>query len=197
VRLSAQQVIHLKNVKTANEAWRSAKRNAVARARIVADEEIRSYQAAMDHEVRLAFEAEVPKLRIGRDGLGTSDPKTLEDSLSRTVAVAAERAAKIATDPLAERYAFDETTGVLTVTLDGQTLDAAAEAQGWASETAAQAGVTSAEFQMMTRDDGSHYIAPLSPSFIDSHSLAHPVIAWAYEAKNEAEALAWLGAKLA
>ena len=86
MNLSPVQKAHLQNVSVADRAWREAKTSARLRARFLADEEVASYLAARDHEVRLAFEAGVPKIRLRLEGLGTSSPETLDGSLARTEA---------------------------------------------------------------------------------------------------------------
>ena len=84
VTINATQAMHIANVKTARAALRTAKAYSEARAKEIVATEMRAYQAALDHEVRLAFTAGVPKAQLRRDGLGTTDSKTLEDILKRT-----------------------------------------------------------------------------------------------------------------
>lgn len=84
MKLDPAQQDLLSAVSTADIAWRDARRDAFARAKIIVDDEIRSYLAARDHRVRLAFEANIPKAAIGREGLHTSSPSTVNDSLART-----------------------------------------------------------------------------------------------------------------
>ena len=186
VTINATQAMHIANVRTARTALRNAKAYSEARAKEIVVEEIGGYQAALDHEVRLAFTAGVPKAQIRRDGLGTTDSKTLEDILKRTEGAAAALAGKLETDPLAHRYAFTA-PDVLTVTLAGQTLGEAGERVDHVGEIP-----TSAEFQVLERDDGSLYLKTITPAH-DADFNKHPIVTWGRE--HEAEALAWYEAR--
>jgi hypothetical protein len=84
MKLNLAQAAHVARVRAADFAWRNARFGAAARAKIVAEKEVAGFLAARDLEVRLAFEAGVPKSQIGKDGLSTTSPVTLEESLART-----------------------------------------------------------------------------------------------------------------
>lgn len=92
MKLNDKQAMHVRNVKIVDDQWRNAKRDAISRARTAAEKEVADYLAARDHEVRLAFEAGVPQLQISRDGLRTTSPIAVRESLARTAARAAVRA---------------------------------------------------------------------------------------------------------
>ena len=187
VTINATQAMHIANVKTARAALRNAKAYSEARAKEIVATEMGAYQAALDHEVRLAFSAGVPKAQIRRDGLGTTDSKTLEDILKRTEGAAAALAGKLETDPLAHRYAVTG-PGVLTVTLAGQMLAEAGERVDCVGSEIP----STADFQVLERDDGSPYLKTITPGH-DAEFNAHPIVAWGRA--HEAEALAWLAAR--
>lgn len=189
-KLNPAQEMHLRNVKSAAVAYKNAKVGAIARAKIAADEEVENYRARMDYEVRLAFDAGVPKKQIREIGLGTSAPITLVESLSRTVTVGGSVGVK-ETDPHASRYSWERVRGSLTVTLDGAELDAAADAQDWTAPDAIAAGVDRAEFTVNIRADRSRYVSALTDDYLPEHERRHPVVAWAQAPENEAEMLAW------
>lgn len=117
VTLNPRQQMLLRNVKRANVAWRNAKAGAVVRAKEIVAAELSEYQAAMDHEVRLAFEAGVPVRRLAMEALGTSDTTTLKNSLRRTdEAARGSRNGRLTVEPLAEHVVFDRNSRVVTVT---------------------------------------------------------------------------------
>ena len=184
--INATQAMHIANVRTARTALRNAKAYSEARAKEIVATEIGGYQAALDHEVRLAFTAGVPKAQLRRDGLGTTDSKTLEDILKRTEGAAAALAGKLETDPLAHRYAFTA-PDVLTVTLAGQELAEAGERVDCVGEIP-----TSADFQVLEREDGSLYLKTITSAH-DAAFNAHPIVTWGRA--HEAEALAWFAAR--
>ena len=86
--MNEKQEMHVRRVKTANTAWRSAKVDSAARARVIAEREVESYRNAMDLEVRQAFEAGVPKAQILSYGLATTNNATINESLARTADLA-------------------------------------------------------------------------------------------------------------
>lgn len=190
MKLDITQEMHIANVFTADQAWRSAKLNANARGRELARKEVAAYLAARDHEVRLALDAGVPKLQIRRDGLSTDSGATLKESLERTE-TAARMLVGVVSDPMASRYALD-TKGVLTITLDGAALDQAAEEQDSTANDVANAGANEAAFLVNTRADHTRYIEPVTSNWFAALSLLHPVVAWAAVPANEAEALDWV-----
>lgn len=182
-RLTPKQEMHVKNVQIASDAYKRAKAHAIERARRIAMQEISDYQAKLDLEVRLAFEAGVSKRRIGEEGMGTSAGKTVLDSLARTE----ESAEAIVTsfDPLADRYSLNDERTVLTVTLDGPEFDQACRDEEWAPEEARSLGFHEAFF---TVDGG--VLTPASSDFMPEHGRRHPVVVWVLH--NDAEALTWL-----
>ena len=86
--MNEKQKMHVRRVKTANTAWRIAKADAAARARVIAEQEVEAYRNVMDLEVRQAFEAGVPKAQIRTFGLGTTNTAVLIESLARTADLA-------------------------------------------------------------------------------------------------------------
>lgn len=184
VALNPTQKMHVDRVRTVRASLRDAKAYSEARAKTLVSEELAGHQAALDHEVRLAFDAGVPKLQIRRDGLGTTDSKTLEDILKRTEGAAAALAGKLEADPLHERYTLDG--DVLTITLAGQELDAAHEAVSHYAST------PTADFEVAKRQDGSRYITNITPLAEAPTWDEHAVVVWARNPANEREALNWV-----
>lgn len=190
------QEMHLRNVRTARNAYLVASKDSLARAREIAAREVLTFQAAMDHEVRLAFEAGVKKTPLREIGMGTKAPKTLEDSLARTAKAAVVVVEKIETDPFAARYAWDEANEQLIVTLAGLDLELAATAQDWTAESATEAEVNFAEFEIDHTPAGDPILSPLEDDYLPGYGKRHPIVVWAQDADNEAEALAWVRDKL-
>lgn len=212
VLLNHTQQMHVRNVRAANKAWRVAKTEALARAKKLAAEEIAAYQHQMDLEVRLAFEAGVPKSQIGKEGMLTSAPKTVLDSLARTAGLATATAAPLQTrqtDPLADRYqattpADPTQPQTLTVTLDADTLEAAMIAVR--VDHSARAAVARdfggpTKFAVDRDDFGGRRFTPepiegVDPSgFIFALGERHPVWAWMQQSENRAEAAAWMAGR--
>ena len=122
---------------------------------------------------------------------------TLRDALARTEGHgAAAKTAGIETDPLADKYSHDPDTGTITVTLSGVELETATEAVGWAAAAALAADCATAFFEPKERADGSTFLANITPAFVAEHGERHPVVAWAQNPANEAEALAWYAARV-
>lgn len=119
MKLSTIQQAHFARVKATNDALRESKLHAKERARAIVEEEVLSHRAAVDHEVRLAFNAGVPKSRIGQ-AMGTTDPGTVTASLKRTSALASTVEAENIPDRFA--WANDEHTEIL-VTMHGDDWD--------------------------------------------------------------------------
>lgn len=167
------------------------------RARLLVDEEIAGYTASLEHEVRQAYEAGIPKRRIRMEGLGTSDSKTLEDMLNHTAAAHAALIERFQDDPHAGRYIYDEYSVVLTVTLTGRALDDALTEQEWtlSADEASARHFNVAEFSVDTRDDGSTFLVAITDGFVPTLGLLHPVVAWVRFPENENEALMWLGSR--
>jgi hypothetical protein len=159
------QQLHLRNVHTTNTAYRNAKRDALLRAKEIAAEEIAGYLNARNLEVRLAYEAGIPKSQIGREGMGTSDPKTVEDALNatqRSVDVELESA------PLSGPSFTRNDDRTITLTLHGQAFEAACREFGWDSGKAPNSWALDAEGYPIAETD-----------FIPEIGKRHPVGAWA------------------
>ena len=186
MKLTTKQAAHLKRVKTTNTEWRIAKADSAARARLIAEQEVEAFRNAMDHEVRAAFEAGVPKSQIRAFGLGTTNIAALVESLERTAPAAAALADKLVTDPLAHRYSMAE-PNILTVTLAGRELAEAVRDAEWSGEMP-----STADFQVLERDDGSPYLKAITKAH-DALFNAHPIVAWGRA--HGTEALAWLAAR--
>lgn len=120
MNLSTIQRAHFARVRTTRDALREAKLHAKERARAIVEEEVLVYRAALDHEIRLAFNAGVPKMQIGR-AMGTTDLATVRASLQRTSGLASTTEAESIPDRFA--WANDERTEIL-VTMYGEDWDA-------------------------------------------------------------------------
>lgn len=116
--LNPNQQVHLDKVTAADEAWREAKSTALARAKIIAAQEVEQYLLRRDSAVRMAIEAEVPGRQLLQRlaGLHTTSPSTLADSLARTAVAAAQEAALAPVDPMAAHVAWNPEEGDFTVT---------------------------------------------------------------------------------
>jgi hypothetical protein len=88
-RLDAGQQAKLKAVHDADDAWRDARKHALAEARLAAEEKIAQFAAARDVAVYEAWNAKIPKALIGQDGLGTSNPYAVTQCIERVEAVGA------------------------------------------------------------------------------------------------------------
>lgn len=193
MNLNTAQQVHMKKVRAANDTFRDGKRDAAARAKIVAAEEVQSYQARLDQELRLAFDAGIPKLRLYQDGLRTKSSKGLEDSLARTAPAANALADKLERDPLANRYRWDAAAERIVVTLTDQAFADALKAQDYTLTPAAaeKAGLNTALFEVRTRADGSQFIAPETERWLPEYLNAHPTVSWGDRPANDAEMFAW------
>jgi hypothetical protein len=190
VILNPAQESMLTRIRTAKGVERNAERDALDRAREIAEKEVTAYVLATDLEVRQAFEAKIPAARIG-SALGTKDAKTVTDSLARTaklhdVRQAEEQAADPTLDP---RFSIDP-EGILLVALVGDDLLKACEYEDWTVADATAAGVTTATF-----DISREFPRPIEERFVFTHSLKHPIIVWAN--RHEAEMVTWYRARLA
>jgi hypothetical protein len=191
VKLNPTQTLHVERVRIVRSSLREAKTYSESRARELVTKELAGHQTALDHEVRLAFDAGVPKLQLRRDGLGTMDSKTLEDILKRTEGAAVALAGRLESDPLAHRYSLDGT--VLTVTLADLDLERATKGRTWIGKMP-----DSARFQIVTRADGSQFIGPFEEQAQnDADYNPHPIVSWLNKRENEAEAWAWVEGQMA
>lgn len=192
---SPQQAVHLQNVKTAIDALRRAKRDAGARARLIASEEIQSYQNAADHEVRLAFEAGVPKRQLRMEGMGTSDAKTLDDSLKRTEAAMGSISALIEAEAVdaGMAYKWDRSREHVTITLSGETLAAACAKDGWDVADVSGGEFASATFTLETGWSGPvlRFQDPtMKWGWVGApHYKSHPVVFWMMNIERETAAI--------
>ena len=191
MKLTPKQTMHLDNVAASDNAYRAAKRGVMARARIVAQEELSGYLAALDLQVRYALDAGVPKTRLYQEGLHTRAPATLRESLARTSQQAEAPRAIAEVDPLAERYSFDAMDNLITVQLTGETLERAAFEQDLTVAQVLEHGLDTADASVMRRDDGSLWLKPFTALWLDKLETSHPAVAWLMEEKNETEALNW------
>lgn len=132
--LTEMQKLRLANVKTANLAWRAAKREANARAKILAANEVAAFLAAQDLAVRLADDAGVPGRQIYQDGMGTSSSVALAASLARTASLAGVIQAQdhTATARFSKPLWGDDakTWGTIMVDMVGRDWDAWKKAEG-------------------------------------------------------------------
>jgi hypothetical protein len=199
--LNPKQEIHLRNVRQANVAWRAAKIDAAARAKILAAQEVDGYLLAMDREVRMALEAGVPLSQIHRVGLGTTNVHTARASLARTAPSSDNPLAERGSDPLAGRYSYDRATGELTVTLAGEPFERAANELDWDITQALAVGLNVAVFDV--DPNGSQLVPAIAPTLLHNtdwlpqYGNRHPVIVWSSVPANAAEALGWVQKKLA
>jgi hypothetical protein len=199
--LNPKQEMHVRNVRAANVAWRAAKIEAGARARVIAAREVSDYLLAMDREVRLALEAGVPRVQIFRDGLKTSSPNALRESLDRTASSSTGALATRGSDPLAGRYGYIQTTGELTVKLDGEPFERACDELDWDITQALAVGLNVAVFHYDQANAQLELaVAPTLPhntDWLPQYGNRHPVIVWSSVPANAAEALAWVQNKIA
>jgi hypothetical protein len=193
MNLNTKQQVHMKNVQIANIAWRDVKRDAAARAKLIAAEEVSGYQAAMDHQIRVAYESGISKLRLRTEGLISKDSKGLEASLARTAPAAAALANKLIRDPYAGRYRWDAEAERIVVTLTDQVFADALKLQEFdiTPAVAEKAGLNTALFEVRTRADGSQFIASETAIWMPEYLNSHPVVAWANGPANDAEMFAW------
>jgi hypothetical protein len=196
VHLNAQQAIHLKRVRTADEAWRHASRDALARAKLLAEEEVASFLAARDHEIRLAFESGVPKKRLYQEGLLTTSSKTLEESLRRTEAMAEQqRHAAEANAPeryrwTGERDQFGRPTFIVSMAGDTDWL-------AWVDEKRRNKQLRSAELMETTTAlfyvDDQGQVGTMEYDMSGAVMVDHPVVAW-HKRERFQDATGWVGA---
>jgi hypothetical protein len=88
--LTPDQQVKLRHVADSDDAWRKAKKYEYEKARLQAEERIAQYAYVRDQAVYDAVEAGVPKVIVGRDGLGTSNPHAVNEAYSRVVSVQSE-----------------------------------------------------------------------------------------------------------
>lgn len=193
MNLNTRQQVHMKNVQIANRAWRDARRDADMRAKLIAADEVSGYQAAMDNQIRVAYDSGISKLRLHTEGLFSKDSKGLEQSLKRTAPAAAALADKLISDPYAGRYKWDTVMQRIVVTLTDQAFADALKAQDYTMTPAAaeRVGLNTALFEVRTRADGSQFIAPETERWLPEYLNAHPTVSWGDRAANDAEMFAW------
>lgn len=193
--LDEKQRMHIRNVRTATLAYQKSKAEALARAKTSALAEVNSYRSAMDHEVRQAFAAGVPKLQIRRDGMGTTDSRTLEESLARSVATA-QLAAELERDPLAHKFRLGERPRTVVVTLSGEQLAGAIDKWCDEHDRIVLSALTAPEYAEATievakRPDGSTHLSAVTPNAIKPSYTKHPAVYWVGEAANQRAVLDW------
>ncbi len=82
-RLDANQQAKLRAVAEADDAWRHAKKHALQEAKKIAAEKVAQYLYVRDVAIRDAIDAGVPKVLVGEDGIGNSNPYAIRDALER------------------------------------------------------------------------------------------------------------------
>lgn len=184
MKLTIEQELQIERVRIARETLRERQTFGLEALRRKLDEELAGLTRDMDIEVRKAHDMGIPKRQIHIRGLGTQAPVTLAQSLARTEGVMFAPA-ELPTDALAARYALTE-AGTLRVTLTPEELEIAAQRVNYDAQAAGPAPAT-AEFTLSPRGR----LDAIGGNTIPGTYERHPVIAWAYEAQNEAEALAW------
>ncbi len=85
-RLNLNQRAALDWVHETDERWRQAKRNARIEAQRLVEEKIALHALERDKAVLEAANLDVPKSRIGREGLGTTSPNAVYEILNRMTA---------------------------------------------------------------------------------------------------------------
>lgn len=200
--LTPTQQLHLSRVRTAHAAYREAKAFAGARAKALVDEEVRAYLAARDHEVVLAFSAGLKKAFLGREGLGTSDYRTVDDIIKKGEQVAAI-SRDLPSDPLADAFIWDSTRSVLTIRVPADEFADSIARSDWHQtvELATSSGFDSFELALKTRPDGSQYLNPAATTTCAEWKYnLHPAYLWwsrgsaDEQAARELEAITWINA---
>lgn len=186
MQLDATQKMALSNVRMTRERVLSEKANGLARLRMELDARIAGLTRDMDVEVRKAFALGIPKRQIGIQGLGTTNPNTVYESLRRT-AGEAFTPAELHTDPLANRYSVDA-AGLLVVTLTDEELAQIKLTIGY--DDADGIAPNAATFKLGTHANGSDTLIPTEPTLFGTTWVRNPVAEWLWA--NEREALAWL-----
>lgn len=186
------QEMHLERIRVARKAQLDARRFLEAEIRAALKERLRSYDAAVDHEVRLGFEAGISKLAIRTEGLGTKDAKTLDDMLERTAGMAKELAGKLADDALSGRYSMNEPEQITVTMTEAELVGQLAllDFPLTPAQTIAN-GLHRATFDVVSRSDKSRYLSAVSPDWLEEYQNAHPVVTWMSAPDREAEALEW------
>lgn len=176
----------IKNVATADQAWRDAKRNALERAKEAALAEIDDFRERRDLAVRTAIDGGVKGawLLQRHTGLHTTDPNTLRAALATTehTAPAVEGAVEQVSAYLPVTYA--SVGERVTVTLTDFVLAEACALNDFTVEEAKRHGLDSAEFDVVQHENGHQYLDPISGDFLANLGKRHPVTVWAH--KNEA-----------
>lgn len=189
--LTANQQVILNNLASCNLAWRSAKADAAARAKIIVEQEILAYLFEMDREVRMAVNAGIPKQRIAKEGLRTSSPNTLYESLGRTETMSNLIEQKEVAKEIV-RFAwqgFDKYgMNVFSITMAGE------DWKLWRTEHKHQSR-RSDLWNDNTADFRLNMVGTFGPLDLSDHStrnkIDHPVIAWS-KFYDEGTIQAWI-----
>lgn len=158
----------LTKISAADQRWRMEKVIAMQRHKKLAELDIANTLALRDAYIRQAFDAGVPKARL-KEALHTTAQITVDQSLARTALSSAEIAEAATSDP---RYTIDP-EGVLMVSLSGEDLELACEAEDWTVADATKAGVTTATFTVTPM-----IVKPIEARFLPEYGRKHPIISW-------------------
>lgn len=186
MKMTPEQKLRLQNVTAADLAWRKAKADVAEIARKYAEDQIANFSYERDRAVRLAIEAGVPKrqLHSRHQGLHTTAPQAVYDSLARTEGVTAQSIQAEESDPLADLYSITD-DGNLRVTLDAERMEEAKRLARW------EGGAEIPEYADFTTilNRGVTQLDAISPTTLENYER-NPIVSWAFA--HEAEALVWL-----
>lgn len=171
-KISELGLLHLRNVFTADQALRIAKASIKAQAKDWAAEKLRGYQAAVDHEVRMADNQGVPRQQILHAGLSTTAWETLYKSLERTEASAAALAGVLEAEPVSGPQFERNSNGTITLTLLGDVFEKSAAEHQWRSDDSALDGLHVWEL------DSEGLSLSKESDFMPEFAKRHPVGAW-------------------
>lgn len=166
--------IHLRSVYTADQAMKAARASIRAWAREQCAERVRSYQAAVDHEIRLAIDAGVPRSQILEAGLSTKSWSTLYESLARTAAVSSTIDGHKEGPQLSGPQFLRNDDGTIALLLLGEAFDKSEREHGWRAGEATSKGLTTWQL-----DKEGYSIA--ASDFLPDLGRRHPVGAWAMQ----------------
>lgn len=181
-KLNPKQVALLQQVRAADENLRVAKKTADREARIIVADRITAFEAALDNIVRIAFEADIPRQRIGLEGLLTKNSTTVANILKRTEEVA--EALVAANNPLNSRYVLD--SDQIRVTLTREEAEEAANNYG---QSVPYGAPLSGLFER--RSNGWSYKPGADEPMPITHGYTHPVNLWSWDEGNRAELEGW------
>ncbi len=123
MKLTADQIAMLEHVRVADQALRDAHIEEHARARREADERILAFRIERDKHAARAFNAGIPKRRIGIDGLLTSDSKTAAEAIEHGLTFVERELSVEAPAPEAAVEQIERDGDTYTVTLKSSDYD--------------------------------------------------------------------------